>query len=261
MIEHKTPGAAVVTGAGRGIGRAIALELAKLGYPVAIQARNQSELFDTRAAIEALGGRARVVAGDVREPAAAKELIDRCEAELGPVSIAVAGAGQAISASLLRTTEEQVRNLFEVNLLSAFHLIQRAASAMLASKTRGRIVVIASTAAIRGMRYTAAYSASKHAVLGLVRSAALELAPNGITVNAICPGWVKTAMLDATTKNIAEKTGCSETEALKKIEEMIPMKSALDVEDVAAMLRYVVSPEAGHLTGQALVIDGGESLQ
>src|SRR5688572_3951495 len=97
-------GAAVVTGAGRGIGRAIALELAKMGYPVAIQARTRSQLFDVRAEIEAVGGRARVVAGDVREPGAAKELVDRCEAELGKVAVAVGCAGQAISAPILRTT-------------------------------------------------------------------------------------------------------------------------------------------------------------
>jgi 3-hydroxybutyrate dehydrogenase len=259
MSERK--GAAVVTGAGRGIGRTLALELAKLGYSVAIQARTRSQLFDTRAEIEALGVRARVVAGDVREPASAKELIDRCEAELGPVEVAVACAGQAVSAPLLKTTGEQMRTLLDANLLSAFYLIQHAAAAMLASKTRGRIVVIASTAAVRGMRYTAAYSASKHAVLGLVRTAALELASDGITVNALCPGWVKTPMLDAATKNIAEKTGCTEAEALKKIEDMIPMKAVLEPAELAAMLRYVVSADAGHLTGQALVLDGGETLQ
>jgi NAD(P)-dependent dehydrogenase (short-subunit alcohol dehydrogenase family) len=197
----------------------------------------------------------------VRDAAAAKELVERCEAELGPVSVAVACAGQAISAPLLRTSAEHMKSLFDANLLSAFHLIQHAASAMIASKTRGRIVIIASTAAVRGMRYTAAYSASKHAVLGLVRTAALELAGEGITVNAICPGWVKTPMLDAAAKNIAEKTHCTEAEALKKIEDMIPMKSVLAPDEIAAMLRYVVSPEAGHLTGQALVLDGGETLQ
>jgi NAD(P)-dependent dehydrogenase (short-subunit alcohol dehydrogenase family) len=254
-------GAAVITGAGRGIGRALALELARAGYPLAIQARTRSELFDTRAEIEALGGRARVVAGDVTQPGSAKELIERCEAELGPVTVAVACAGQAISAPLQRTQPEHMRSLFEVNVMSAFFLIQAASQAMLASRTAGRIVVIASTAALRGMRYTAAYSAAKHAVLGLVRTAALELAAQGITVNAICPGWVKTPMLDETVRNIAEKTKCSDEEALRKIEEMIPMRAVLRPDEVAGMLRYVISDAAAHLTGQALVLDGGETIQ
>jgi NAD(P)-dependent dehydrogenase (short-subunit alcohol dehydrogenase family) len=254
-------GAAVVTGAGRGIGRAIALELAKMGYPVALQARTRAQLFDVRAEIEALGGRARVIAGDVTQAHAARELVERCEAELGRVEVAVACAGQALSAPLLKTSPEELRALLEVNVLSAFHLIQAAAEAMLDARTQGRIVIIASTAAIRGMRYTAAYSASKHAVLGLVRTCALELAQDGITVNAICPGWVRTPMLEATTKNIADKTGCTESEALQKIEDMIPMKSVLEPSEVAALVRYVVSEEARHLTGQALVVDGGESIK
>jgi NAD(P)-dependent dehydrogenase (short-subunit alcohol dehydrogenase family) len=256
----KVQGSAVITGAGRGIGRALALELARLGYPVALQARTRAQLFDVRTEIEGLGGRARVIAGDVTQVGAAKELVERAEAELGPVSVAVACAGQAISAPLLRTTPEQLHAMLEVNVVSAFHLIQAAADAMLAARTRGRIIVVASTAAIRGMRYTAAYSASKHAVLGLVRTAALELAPEGITVNAICPGWVRTPMLDATVKNIAEKTRCTEAEALQRIEEMIPMRAVLETEEVAGMLRYVVSESARHLTGQALVVDGGETI-
>lgn len=252
--------AAVVTGAGRGIGRSIALELAKLGYSVAIQARTEHQLFDTRAEIEALGTRARVIPGDVREASAAKDLVGRCEAELGPVRVAVACAGQAISQPILKTTAEQMRELYEVNVMSAFHLIQASAASMIAAKKGGRIVIIASTAAVQGMRYTAAYAASKHAVLGLVRTAALEFASHGITVNALCPGWVDTPMLEATTKNIAEKTGCTQEEALGKIVEKIPMRRVVRPEDIAAMLRYVVSDAAQSLTGQALVIDGGETL-
>jgi NAD(P)-dependent dehydrogenase (short-subunit alcohol dehydrogenase family) len=257
----RTKGAAIVTGAGRGIGRAIARDLAILGYPVGLQARTHSQLFDARAEIEALGGRARVVPGDVREPAAAEELVDRCEAELGPIQIAVGCAGRALSAPISKTSPDDMKALFEVNVMSAFHLIRAASRAMIASRTKGRIVIVASTAAIRGMRYTAAYSASKHAVLGLVRTAALELAKDGITVNALCPGWVRTEMLEATTKNIAEKTGCSQAEALQRIEEMIPMRRVLETEEVAALLRYVVSEEARHLTGQALVVDGGETTR
>ncbi len=251
----------VVTGAGRGIGRALALELARLGHPVGLQSRSQADLAAVRAEIEALGGRALEVPGDVAEAAAADALVRGAEEALGPLTIAVACAGQALSAPLSKTRPEQLEQLFRVNTLSAFHLIQRAAAAMIAGQRPGRIVVIASTAAIKGSRYTAAYSASKHALLGLVRSAALELAPRGITVNAICPGWVRTPMLEATTRNIAEKTGATEAQALGKIEAMIPLGKVLEVEQVAAMLRYVVSDAAAHLTGQALVLDGGETVQ
>jgi NAD(P)-dependent dehydrogenase (short-subunit alcohol dehydrogenase family) len=138
--------------------------------------------------------------------------------------------------------------------------MQRAAEAMVRGKRPGRVVVVASTAAVRGFRYTAAYAASKHAVLGLVRSAALELAPHRITVNALCPGWVRTPMLDDTVANISRKTGCTEAEALARIEAMVPIGAVLEVEHVAAMLRYVVSDGAAHVTGQALVLDGGETL-
>jgi meso-butanediol dehydrogenase/(S,S)-butanediol dehydrogenase/diacetyl reductase len=253
-------GVAVVTGAGRGIGRALALELARAGHPVALQARSPGPLEAVRAEIEAAGGRAIVVPGDVAVAASAAALVERAEAELGPLTVAVACAGQARSAPLLRTTPEQVTELFAANALSAFHLMQRAAQAMVTGRRPGRIVVVASTAAVKGARYTSAYAASKHAALGLVRSAALELAPHRITVNALCPGWVRTPMLDDTVANIAAKTGCTEAEALARIEAMIPVGAALEVEHVAAMLRWVVSDEAAHLTGQALVLDGGETL-
>lgn len=253
---------AVVTGAGRGIGRAIAKLLAESGYSVAVQARTAADLFDLRAEIEALGRvQARVVPGDVTDPAAADALVQRCEEELGPVTVAVACAGQAVSAPILQTDPQDFEALFRVNTLSAFHLLKRAAAAMIASKTAGRIVVVASTAAVKGFRYTAAYSASKHAVLGLVRSAALELAPHGITVNALCPGWVDTAMFERTLDNIADKTGVSVAQARQRIEKLIPMGKVLSPDMVAKSVRYLVSDEAAHLTGQALVLDGGETVR
>lgn len=251
---------AVITGAGRGIGRAVALALARAGYPVALQSRTADQLYDVRAEIEALGGRARVVPGDVTDPAAAVELIRRAEAELGPVEVAVANAGQAFSQPVVKNQPEAVKGLFEVNTYSAFHLVQAAARSMTAAGIRGRIIVVASTAAVAGQRYTSAYSASKHAVLGLVRSAALELGPKGITVNAVCPGWVDTEMFLHTLQNIADKTGCSMDEARARIEEKIPMREVLSSEEVAGYVTFLTTPAARHITGQALVMDGGETL-
>lgn len=251
----------MVTGAGRGIGRSIALTLAQAGYGVALQARTQAQLFDTREAIEAVGGRARVVPGDVTQRAAAEDLVQRCEEELGPVRLAVACAGQAHSGALLKTPVDRLRQMLETNTVSVFHLIQVAAERMQAAQQGGSIVVVASTAAVRGARYTAAYSASKHAVLGLVKSAALELAPEGITVNAVCPGWVETPMFDSTLQNIREKTGRSLDEARSEITAMIPMRRICSAEEVASMVLYLAQPEARHVTGQAWVLDGGETLR
>ncbi len=248
----------VVTGAGRGIGRALALRLGRLGYAVAIQGRSLEPLRDLEAELKALGAKVAVVPGDVTDPQAAQRLIQAAEA-IAPVFVAVACAGQAASAKLQDTTADQLRQLLEVNVVSALHLLQ-AAQAVMVPRKQGRLVVVASTAAIKGFRYTAAYSASKHAVLGLVRSAALELAPHGITVNALCPGWVDTPMFEQTIHNIMQKTGASEKEARGQIEKMIPLRQVLSVEDVAGQLAYVVSKDAAKLTGQALVLDGGETL-
>lgn len=252
--------AAVVTGAGRGIGRAIAVELAEQGFGVALQSRSEVELAEVVAQISRSGGRAVAVPGDVTRPEAARALVEAAESAFGRLYVAVAAAGQALSAPLGRTTAEMMRQLFEVNTMGAFHLIQAAASVMAAKKTPGRIIAVGSTASVAGMRYTTAYAASKHALLGLVRSAALELAPRGITVNAVCPGWVNTPMFDATLQNISEKTGATLSEARARIVEKIPMGMLATPEEVAGQVAYLASPLARHVTGQALVLDGGETL-
>lgn len=260
MSEANAQRVAVLTGAGRGIGRSLALDLARLGHPVALQSRNPAELEETAKAVRALGGRALVVPGDVTTAAAAEALVSRAEAELGPVWIAVACAGQALSAPFIKTEEAELRKLLDVNVVAPFLLLRRAAQAMLAAGQGGRLVIIGSTASVRGMRYTSAYTASKHAVLGMVRSLALELAPKGITANVLCPGWVDTAMFEDTVNNIAAKTGRSKEEARASIEKTIPSGRVLSPDEVGGLLRYIVSPEARELTGQALVIDGGTAL-
>lgn len=252
--------AALVTGAGRGIGRALVLALARAGHPVGLQARTAEALAEVRREVEAVGGRAVVVPGDATDPAAAEALVRQTEAAFGRVGVAVACAGQSLSAPLLRTTEADLRRMLDINVVGAFHLLQAAARAMKAHGGGGRIVVIGSTASVKGARYTAAYSASKHAVLGLVRSAALELAADKITVNALCPGWVDTPMFDQTLDNIERKTGRSRDEARATITQTIPTGRVLPPDEVAAALAWIVSDAAAEFTGQALVIDGGTSL-
>lgn len=255
---NESKGAALVTGAGRGIGRAIALALAERGHPVAVQSRTEADLAEVVAAIEAAGGRAMAVAGDVTEASAADALVSRAIEKFGRVEVAVPCAGQSFSAPLSRTDADGFRRLFEVNTMSVFFLMQRAAEAM--RTEGGKIVVVASTAAVSGMAYTSAYSATKHAVLGLVRSAAIELARHRITVNALCPGWVDTEMFDKTLANIAEKTGGTIDEARKRIEGRIPIGSVVTVDEVAAMACHLASDASARLTGQAIVLDGGETI-
>ncbi|MFO0723272.1 MAG: SDR family oxidoreductase [Myxococcota bacterium] len=251
---------AVLTGAGRGIGRALAVELGRLGHPVALQSRNPKDLEATAQAVAEVGGKSILVPGDVTSKEAADSLVSRAEAELGPVWIAVACAGQALSAPFLKTEAADLRRLLEVNVVAPFLLLRRAAEAMISHARGGRLVVVGSTASIKGMRYTAAYTASKHAVLGMVRSLALEVAPQKITANVLCPGWVDTPMFDQTLDNISQKTGRTRTEARVSIEKTIPTGQVLRPEEVAGLLRYLVSPEAGEVTGQAMVIDGGSAL-
>ncbi|MCB9652618.1 MAG: SDR family oxidoreductase [Deltaproteobacteria bacterium] len=257
----RSPGAAVVSGAGRGLGRICALALADAGYPVALQARTQAELYDLRADIEALGGRARVVVGDARRPEAAVELVERCQAELGPVSVVVAAAGHCHEGALLETAPSEWLDLFEINVMSAVHLVRASAAVMIAQKIRGRIVVIAGVSALRGVRRGAAFSTSKHALLGLVRSAALEFAPHGITVNALCPGLVEGQSLERLIERTMTRTGCAHSEARQNVLAMSPMGEAVETEEIAGLLRLIVSDGARHLTGQALTIDAGQTLE
>lgn len=250
----------MVTGAGQGIGRAIALALVEAGYDLALQGRQAPPLEALAAELRALGRRVVVVPGDVTRPEAALGLVEAAERELGPVTVAVAAAGQASSAPVLKTEPEVFRSLLEVNLLGPFHLLKAAAARMVAAGRAGRVVLVGSTASVKGMKYTSAYAASKHGLLGLVRSAAAELAPKRITVNAVCPGWVDTPMFDATLANIQSKTGATRDEARARIEGMVPAGRVVRPEEVASLVRYLVSEEAEMMTGQALVLDGGETI-
>ena len=190
---------AVVTGGGRGIGAAVALALAGHGARLTVMGRGLGTLEATAAA---LPGTARAIACDVTDERAVADAF----AALGPVDILVNNAGAAESAPFARTSLDLWRRMLDVNLTGAF-LCTRAALPGMLERGFGRIVSVASTAGLTGYGYVAAYCAAKHGVVGLTRALALETARKGITVNAVCPGYTETPMLDASVANIALKTG------------------------------------------------------
>src|SRR5690606_17857265 len=221
---------ALVTGAGRGLGRVIALALAEVGADVAVAARTREQVEETAARIEALGGRAQAEICDVTDPAQVQAAVARVEAGLGPVSILVNNAGVAASARLTDTSDELWDRMLRVNATGSFYGMRAVLPGMVA-RGWGRIINIASTAARQGSAYVAAYAASKHAVLGLTRAAAVEVATRGVTVNAVCPGWLPTELTDETIRNITRRTGRTDDEARRVLEGFSPQQRLIDLEE------------------------------
>ena len=247
---------ALVTGGGRGIGRAVALSLASAGADVAVTARSSSELEETVAAIRAAGRRGEAIACDVAERSQVDAMIARVKGALGNPLILVNNAGIAASAKLTDTTDEMWDRMLRVNASGAFYCTRAVLPLMLEAKW-GRIVNMASIASRVGAPYVAAYAASKHALLGLTRAVAAEVASRGITVNAVCPGYVDTGMTDASTANISKRTGRTEQDARKILEGFSPQGRLMTADEVAALTLFLCSPAAGGINGQGIVLDGG----
>ncbi|RAG81480.1 3-hydroxyacyl-CoA dehydrogenase [Streptacidiphilus pinicola] len=241
----------VVTGGSKGIGAAVAADLSAAGHRVVLAARDPAAL---ERAAKALPGPVLTVPVDLTAPGAADELFDRVEADWGPAEVLVAAAGAGASAKLTETSDELWEQQLALNLTAPFHCVRRAVPSMRAAGW-GRIVVVASVAAKVGAPYVAAYTAAKHGVLGLVRSAAAELAGSGVTVNAVCPGYVDTPMTDATVGAIAARTGRSEDEARAALVRMQPIGRLVRPQEVAAVVRLLLENEA--LSGQGITVDGG----
>ena len=242
---------ALVTGAGSGIGRAAAIRLSQSGLRVVLASRGAGALAATAAACP---GPTLAIPADVTDPLAVDRLFSQAERDWGPVGVLVAGAGAGYSARIERTSDADWYRMLELNLTAPFRCLRRAGPAMRA-RGYGRIVVIASTASRIGEPYLAAYAASKHGVLGLVRAAAAELAGTGVTVNAVCPGFVDTPMTAATIGNIAEKTGRTTGQARSALEARQPIGRLITPGEVADAVWFCVASEA--ITGQALNVDGG----
>jgi NAD(P)-dependent dehydrogenase (short-subunit alcohol dehydrogenase family) len=242
---------ALVTGAGRGIGRAVAQRLSRDGLRVVLVARHRAELDETAAGC---AGPALAVPADVTDAEQVEAAFVAVERSWGPVEVLVAGAGAGHSARLDRTADADWQRMLDLNLTAPFRCIRRAVPAMRAAGW-GRIVVIASSAAHVGEPYLAAYTASKHGVLGLVRSAAAELARTGVTVNAVCPAYVDTPMTDGTVRNIASITGRTPEEARHALELKQPIGRLIRPDEVAEAVWFCLANEA--VTGQAINVDGG----
>jgi NAD(P)-dependent dehydrogenase (short-subunit alcohol dehydrogenase family) len=247
---------ALVTGGGRGIGRTVAFDLAAAGVAVAVAARTRPEVDAVASEIEAGGGRALALTMDVADPESVRAGFLRAREVLGGLDIVVSAAGIAPSAPLARTSDALWRQVLETNLSGSFYCLREALPEMTA-RGWGRVVNLASIAGKTGYPYIAAYAASKHGVLGLTKCAALEVATNGVTVNAVCPGYVDTPMLDAGIARIVEKTGLSAEEARRRLADMSPQKRLFTAAEVSALVLFLCGEAAAGINGQALSVDGG----
>ena len=246
---------ALVTGASRGIGRAIALRYAEEGADLFLSATNLAGLEETRAAAEARGARVWLHAADLAERAQAEALVDAALAALGTIDVLVNNAGVYKAARLVDFSAEDFDRVMKVNVYGAFHVMQRVLRHMQAQR-RGKVVNIASTAGKWGSMNQSAYNASKHALVGLTRCAALEMAAHGIQVNAICPGFVQTDMLDEFRAH-ADILGVPFEKVIEGALARVPLRRALEPKEIADLAVYLASSESDGMTGQSLLLDGG----
>jgi NAD(P)-dependent dehydrogenase (short-subunit alcohol dehydrogenase family) len=247
---------ALVTGGGRGIGRATALALAGAGVDVAVAARTGGEVEAVAREVRGLGVRGTALTADVGRAEDVRTLFRTAREALGGIDILVANAGIAPSAPLVKTTDETWSEVLAVNLSGPFYCLREALPEM-AGRGWGRAVVVASIAGKTAMPYIAAYVASKHGVLGLTKVAALEMAGKGVTVNAVCPGYVDTPMTDGGVARIAGKTGVEPAAIRRQLEELSPQKRLVTAKEVAALVLFLCGEETRGITGQGLNVDGG----
>ncbi len=250
ILQGKT---ALITGAGRGIGAAIATTLAAEGACVVVSARTVDEI---ESVARSLAQPSWAIACDVSDPGQIEHLFESATAKLGRVDILINNAGIAISSPLKSTTLDDWNRIFSVNTTSAFLCTKAFLPAMI-EQGWGRVVNIASIAGKIGAPYISAYAASKHAMIGFTRAIAAEVATTGVTVNAVCPGYVNTPMTKLSVANIVEKTGAPEERVLENLKQTSPQNRLMEVEEIAYLVLTLCDPRAKGISGQAIVLDGG----
>ncbi len=247
---------AVVTGAGRGIGRSIALALANAGADVGVTARTSTDLDQLVEEIRATGRHSMAVTCDVTDPEQVQHMATTLLEGLGGIDILVNNAGNAGSHKFLTHSDELWHRMLAINLTSVYY-VTKAFAPKLVEQRYGRIINVASIASRAGGAYIAAYTAAKHGVLGLTRALAVELLPQNITVNAICPGYVDTPMTDGSVANISARTGMSAEQARETLAKSSPQHRLIEPEEVAAIAVFLAQDSSKGITGQAINIDGG----
>lgn len=255
-LEGRT---ALVTGASRGIGEAVARRLAEAGAAVLLVARGRRAVENAAARLESDGHRASAASCDVTDAGAITELAALVRARLGHVDVLVNSAGIASSAPVQRQSLEEWQRLMAVNATGTFLCTQAVLPGML-ERAWGRIINVASVAGLAGAKYIAAYTASKHAVVGFTRALAAEVAGTGVTANAVCPGYVDTELTTATIEGIVARTGKAPDQALAAILATTGQHRLIQPNEVAHAVLCLCHVEAQAINGQTLVVDGGALL-
>jgi NAD(P)-dependent dehydrogenase (short-subunit alcohol dehydrogenase family) len=243
--------AALVTGGGTGLGADLARGLAAAGAEVWIAGRTAARLEE----VAASAARIRPVVADVTDEASVAAMFDR----VGVPEIVIANAGASESAPLARTGLEAWERMLSVNLTGVFLTFREAMRRLGKAPDWGRLIAVASTAGLKGYPYVSAYTAAKHGVVGLVRAAALETARTGVTVNALCPGFLDTEMTERSIANIVDKTGMNAEDARASLEAMSPQRRLIRPAEITAAALWLCGPGSEGITGQAIAIAGGEA--